>query len=548
MFARQSVRSPSQSSQSHLSHGQLPVGPVGDPLEKEADRMADRVLRAPDVSGAEKAGSGAEKAGSGAGVPSPSGGALDPSTRAWFEPRFGYDFSRVRIRGDQESAASARSLGAIAYTAGPEIAFDPAHYQPGSAAGKRLLAHELAHVVQQGHATPLEGRGAIRPTAGRVGPRIQRDVPRDASGDQATGQMGGAFRRQAPAPSLGNMPQLNLGGHTLDGDAQSARSLLQSQLTVGPMMQPTYLGSGMTLQQVSAMLANVTPALTEPARWALVQSVWWDKVSAVRQLPPLYDSPLTLSSGAAGGAGAPPVAGGRTLPTPQQAAANYVGAGLPDRAASSGIAQQGGGAGGPTTPGNWQPSAGPQVVINIGRGLGSTPRIQGAGQRQYTMGDNLQVVFQDSTDAASSQYSAVGGGQALGSSMIDSKVVQLQPFTQLLAGLSQMPGSFSATMVVQFSAGLQLTLKFGPITIQLSAGFQVTAQQGQGAQPAAAFAATIGPSNPAPGTGSQTFGPRNNWSIGIGPPPPLPGRAGSGDRQLGGGMIYFGGNLPSWLQ
>jgi hypothetical protein len=106
----------------------------------------------------------------------------------------------------------------------------------------------------------------------------------------------------------------------------------------------------------------------------------------------------------------------------------------------------------------------------------------------------------------------VAGGQALGDNVIDSKIVQLQPFIQLLAGLSQMPSSFSATMVVQFSAGAQLTLKFGPITIQLSAGVQITGQQGQGVQPSLAFQAMVGPSNPAPGTGAQSFGPRNNWA------------------------------------
>jgi hypothetical protein len=316
------------------------------------------------------------------------------------------------------------------------------------------------------------------------------------------------------------------------------------------MMQPMYLGSPMTLSQVSAMLGRVTPALSEQARWSLVQSAWWDKVSAVRQLPPLYDSPLqlpvptlsSLSGGPAVGApGARPV-----LPSPQQAAANYVGTGLPDKAANSGITQQGG-SGAPGTPGTWQPSVGPQVVINISRGP-NTPLTQVAGQRQYTMGDNLQVVIQDSTDAASRQYSAVAGGQALSPSMIDSKIVQLQMFTQLLGGLSQMPGNFSATMTVQWSAGLQLTLKFGPITVQLAAGLQVTAQQGQATQPAMAFSATVGPTNPAPGTGTQSFGPSNKWQIGIGPPPPLPGPGGTSERPLGGGMVYFGGNLPKWLQ
>ncbi|HWM95263.1 MAG TPA: DUF4157 domain-containing protein [Thermoanaerobaculia bacterium] len=77
---------------------------------------------------------------------------LPDSERAFFEPRFGHDFSRVRIHADPGAAESARSLGAFAYTLGQNIAFDDGRYAPGTDAGRRLLAHELTHVVQQGSA------------------------------------------------------------------------------------------------------------------------------------------------------------------------------------------------------------------------------------------------------------------------------------------------------------------------------------------------------------------------------------------------------------
>jgi hypothetical protein len=65
------------------------------------------------------------------------------------EPHFGHDFSQVRVHTDSRAAESARSISALAYTVGQHIAFDQGQYSPGSTAGRRLLAHELAHVVQQ---------------------------------------------------------------------------------------------------------------------------------------------------------------------------------------------------------------------------------------------------------------------------------------------------------------------------------------------------------------------------------------------------------------
>lgn len=83
---------------------------------------------------------------------------LDPATRARFEPRFGYDLSGVRVYRDTASAALAAHLGAAAYTVGQHIHFGAGQYAPHTAAGQRLLAHELAHVVQQ--AEGARGRSA----------------------------------------------------------------------------------------------------------------------------------------------------------------------------------------------------------------------------------------------------------------------------------------------------------------------------------------------------------------------------------------------------
>ncbi len=74
---------------------------------------------------------------------------LDGQTRAAMEPRFGHDFSRVRVHNDARAAESARAVGARAYTVGSHVAFDAGLYAPGTREGHQLLAHELTHVVQQ---------------------------------------------------------------------------------------------------------------------------------------------------------------------------------------------------------------------------------------------------------------------------------------------------------------------------------------------------------------------------------------------------------------
>jgi hypothetical protein len=65
------------------------------------------------------------------------------------EPRFGHDFSRVRVHTDSKAAESARAVNALAYTVGRDVVFGAGQHVPGTSAGQRLLAHELAHVVQQ---------------------------------------------------------------------------------------------------------------------------------------------------------------------------------------------------------------------------------------------------------------------------------------------------------------------------------------------------------------------------------------------------------------
>lgn len=151
----------------------LTISSPGDLYEQEADRIADRVMRTPasQLQRACACGATCSKCrterfqtkrvnpSDAAQIAAPpivydalrsSGQPLDPAARAFMEPRFGRDFSQVRVHTDGKAATSSRSIEALAYTAGRDIVFAPDQYSPQTESGKRLLAHELAHVVQQG--------------------------------------------------------------------------------------------------------------------------------------------------------------------------------------------------------------------------------------------------------------------------------------------------------------------------------------------------------------------------------------------------------------
>lgn len=94
-----------------------------------------------------------------------SGGGNEPlstSTRAFMEPRFGFDFSKVKVHTDGEAGSMARNLGARAFTVGQDIYFGNHEYRPESHEGRHLLAHELTHVVQQSQAGASPSIGTLR--------------------------------------------------------------------------------------------------------------------------------------------------------------------------------------------------------------------------------------------------------------------------------------------------------------------------------------------------------------------------------------------------
>jgi hypothetical protein len=131
------------------------------------------------------------------------GAPLDRPTRAWAEPRFGRGFGDVRVHTGADAAASARAVSAWAYTVGRDVVFADGRYDPGSREGKRLLAHELAHVAQQA-GTP--DAPAARLEVGAV------DAPEEREADRAAdAALAGRDARITPrgAPALRRKPGEN---------------------------------------------------------------------------------------------------------------------------------------------------------------------------------------------------------------------------------------------------------------------------------------------------------------------------------------------------
>ncbi len=157
----------------------LKIGPVNDKYEWEADRVAEQVMRMPAPSlqrqscacgksdgpdgmcaDCQRKQLGIQRVASGSTAQTTAspivhqvlrqpGRPLDRSTRNFMEPRFGQDFSQVRVHTDAKAAESAQAVNARAFTLGRNVVFGAGEYSSGTSSRRRLLAHELTHVVQQ---------------------------------------------------------------------------------------------------------------------------------------------------------------------------------------------------------------------------------------------------------------------------------------------------------------------------------------------------------------------------------------------------------------
>ncbi len=227
----------------------LTIGAIDDPLEREADRVADLVMRMPAVPGAaadalsrappalqRKCAACAEDekvrmkpAGSPPGPATEAtapasvaaalagpGQRLDPATRAFFEPRFGRALDDVRVHTGAAAARSATAIGGRAYTARNHIVFAAGEFAPGTTTGRALLAHELAHVVQQSDRvqrkaaaapSPAAEPGPLAPSRAAPGGALAISAPGDPGEQEAERAAGQALHRMVggaePPPMVG---------------------------------------------------------------------------------------------------------------------------------------------------------------------------------------------------------------------------------------------------------------------------------------------------------------------------------------------------------
>jgi outer membrane protein OmpA-like peptidoglycan-associated protein len=252
----------------------MEVSQPGDEHEEEAERVANQVMRMPDADApsqqqcacggkcteclsrrqtlqrqpstqtfASVAPDDVQRVLNTAGQP------LDVTTRDFMEPRLGHDLSHVRVHSGEDAALSALSVNALAYTVGHDIVFAKGLYEPHTQAGRQLLAHELAHVVQQtgqasasgqqttgqGEATerdsgsddrqeraiPNGGKADLAPAMKRVAaPLIQRDPPDQLFSGVIRMNENGRIEIIAGTPSLPVLGSLGVGMRCENGRCQ----------------------------------------------------------------------------------------------------------------------------------------------------------------------------------------------------------------------------------------------------------------------------------------------------------------------------------------
>ncbi|MEA2574696.1 MAG: hypothetical protein QOH93_1994, partial [Chloroflexia bacterium] len=208
-----------------LVQARLSMSQPGDSQEQEAEQLAERVVsgegQSPPTNGhtpSSPPGAGANARASLLRDISP-GTYLDPATRLFMEARLGIDLSQVRVHTDRDMADSARVVNADAYTVGSDVVFGNVGYDPTSMSGRRLLAHELAHVAQQANGRAL---------------RLQRQQVSSQSPPNYTPAAPPPERNYTPASLPGDTPQVE-GPPTFDPQAANVvgytNEMLSAEIT-----------------------------------------------------------------------------------------------------------------------------------------------------------------------------------------------------------------------------------------------------------------------------------------------------------------------------
>ena len=232
-----------QTEQSEHTHERLQIERIAtdNPRHSEVPPIVHEVLRSP-------------------------GQPVDVATRAFMEPRFGHDFSRVRVHADDQAAKSARAVSALAFTVGSDVVFGTGQYLPGTSGGRRLLAHELTHVVQQA-SNPTHETSALRIDA--ADSSVEREAERVGEAVSKAEANPGSVSLHVDSPVIARAPRPKNGTRRRDGRAARAhaeqpagrgRSLVSMDVDTAPAR----IDNSMTVDQITNEFYRIPIELIPP--------------------------------------------------------------------------------------------------------------------------------------------------------------------------------------------------------------------------------------------------------------------------------------------
>ena len=287
-----------------MIQAKLHVGAPDNRFEREADRVAEQVMRMPLPDGAGASGIAPRvqrrsmdededltlqaKASDGPArplgsamerhvAPLQSGGQpLPDAQRAFFEPRFGVDFSSVRIHRDSRASQATRGIGARAYALGPNVVFGRGEYRPETEPGRRLIAHELVHVIQQGQAPRSPTNGP--PHSARPGRTHGTTIHRQAEVQDMPAATGSLLLHPA-APTNG--VKVDILAHRQGGLMRDAQLRPRVSAIIGPGATIRGIATAIRPHFVAATpspsptVDSTAPTVEEIARALLVYSQYY---------------------------------------------------------------------------------------------------------------------------------------------------------------------------------------------------------------------------------------------------------------------------------
>ncbi len=466
----------------------LTVGESSDPAEAEADAMAAEAMKVPGSTGGERprarraalrgalAGWDAEAPPAVGAVLRSPGQALEGQTRQFMEERFGMGFGHVRVHAGEQAADSARQVGARAYAVGRDVVFGAGEYRPETAEGRRLIAHELAHVAQAG--APVVRRETDDKAAQGTGG--------GQAGGQAGGDQSGRIQRAAvndvsdnPDREIREISKFDVTpGNKRPWDLNKLTAAIVKLLKADERAYIRVLGA----YPVIAGEEDQEPAANraETVKRALIQWIGPGKFGEERfytgfATGQIGDPQVIVEVGYNGKVVSEGTASGPSAPQapPQTGPVDSTPAADGGKAASGDKSDDDGG--------DLQSAVGGQWAWHLNRQAKPDKTVQ----VQLTKGSGAaQSVYQFQINVETGDVQALAGGQLQKESktvsvLKDAIKVKASVFIQVLGGISKANGAASGSITFQVQAGAQVTAIFGPVTVAIQAAPSVTYQAGQ---------------------------------------------------------------------